>query len=260
MTPAPEIPEAPRHTGAVTVSVFGPVTVDGAARPFTRAFALDLVTYLVLHPHGAGTDQWVTALWPDRVMAPATIHSTSSAARRALGTSTDGRALLPQGHARLRMSDAVGCDVDLVTELLNADRLTRRAAMAVLRGRPFDGLRRYEWVISEGHLARAESVASRLTASVASDFLSDGDAVGAQTALRRGLAVTPYDEGLWRLLLDATYATGSASGLDQVIAELAVVLGASPVLQRLSPALDLADLVHPATWDHYVDLRKRGRS
>ena len=158
------------------------------------------------------------------------------------------------------MSDAVRCDVDLVTELLNADRLARRAAMAVLRGRPFDGLRRYEWVISEGHLARAESVASRLTASVASDFLSDGDAVGAQTALRRGLAVTPYDEGLWRLLLDATYATGSASCLDQVIAELAVVLGASPVLQRLSPALDLADLVHPATWDHYVDLRKRGRS
>jgi hypothetical protein len=95
---------------------------------------------------------------------------------------------------------------------------------------------------------------------VARDLLEDGDAVGAQEALRRGLGVTPFDEGLWRLLLDATYATGSASGLDHVISELAVVLGASPVLQRLSPALDLADLVHPATWDHYVDLRKRGRS
>jgi len=154
----------------------------------------------------------------------------------------------------------VQCDLDLVSNLLVADRATRHAAMALLRGRPFDGLRRYEWIIGEGHLARAESVASRLTASVAEDLLSDGDAMSAQATLRRGLAVTPYDEGLWRLLLDATYASGSATGLDQVISELAVVLGASPVLQRLSPALDLADLVHPATWDHYVELRERRRS
>ena len=55
----------------VEVQIFGPVRVVGAARPLARAYALDLVTYLALHRDGVTTDQWVTALWPDKEMAPA---------------------------------------------------------------------------------------------------------------------------------------------------------------------------------------------
>ena len=55
---------------AIEILVLGPVEVVGAARPFTRAWSLELVVYLAMHPGGATSDQWSTHLWPNRSMAP----------------------------------------------------------------------------------------------------------------------------------------------------------------------------------------------
>jgi DNA-binding SARP family transcriptional activator len=242
------------------LQVFGLVTVEGAVKPLVRAFALDLVTYLVLHPGGVSTDRWSTAMWPDRLMAEATVHSTSSAARRCLGRDPSGRDYLPFGHARLSISPAVRCDLDLVEAAPRQGVDACRAALAALRGRPFDGLRRYEWVLAEGHLARAERAAASLVTVVALDDLDRGHPEAAQAALRRGLAASPFDEALWRLLFEATYATGSAAGLDAVLAELGATLGA-PALARHLPDLERVEaLVHPTTWARYLDLRVAKRA
>ena len=87
---------------AVEILVLGPVRIIGAARPFTRAWSLELVVYLAMHPGGATSDQWATHLWPNRSMAQASLHSTASAARRALGSTATGGDHLPRSHGRLR--------------------------------------------------------------------------------------------------------------------------------------------------------------
>jgi len=242
----------------VEIQIFGPVRVVGAARPLARAYALDLVTYLALHRDGVTTDQWVTALWPDREMASATIHSTSSAARRALGVSADRKDHLPNGHKRLKLGSSVGCDLDRVAALLDAPLDEQRAGLLHFRGQPFSGLRRFDWVVAEGHATRASDVASALTLSVAQGLFDQDQPDQAIAALRRGISVNPYDEELWRLLLRATYATGNVLGLEPILTELAVILGASSSTRCGVSPHDAADLVHPATWETYCSLRSVG--
>src|ERR1700749_1863062 len=70
---------------AVEVAVLGPVAVHGAAGPFRRSAALELVVYLAFHRAGVRHADWSLALWPERPVSPTTAHSTSSDARRALG-------------------------------------------------------------------------------------------------------------------------------------------------------------------------------
>src|SRR5271165_5454297 len=82
----------------VEIAVLGPITFRGCAAAFARPAARDLVTYLALHREGATHAQWSLALWPDRAVSPATIHSTASDARRALGSDRSGDARLPRGR------------------------------------------------------------------------------------------------------------------------------------------------------------------
>src|SRR5580658_985717 len=95
----------------VEVAVLGPVEIRGAAGPFTRAAARELVVYLAHHRDGVTNDVWGAALWSDRTIAPSTLHSTASVARRALGQSRSGADHLPCGGRRLRLADSVGSDV-----------------------------------------------------------------------------------------------------------------------------------------------------
>ena len=92
----------------VEVAVLGPVEIRGAARGFTRAWAKELVVYLAMHPGGASNETWATALWPERLMAPSSLHSTVSVARRSLGTARDGTDHLPRSHGRLALAPTVG--------------------------------------------------------------------------------------------------------------------------------------------------------
>ncbi|MEI6700889.1 MAG: BTAD domain-containing putative transcriptional regulator [Actinomycetota bacterium] len=244
----------------IEVQVFGPVRVIGAARPLDRAYTLDLVTHLVLHRDGVSTDQWVTALWPDRLMAPATIHSTSSAARRSLGIDANGRDHLPHGHRRLKVASTVQCDLDRLESTLNADLAVRLEAVQQLRGRPFEGLRRFDWVLAEGHMTKACDVASALTLSVAEELLLLDHPSPVLPILRKGLSVNPFDEALWRALLEATFASGNVAGLDLVMVELGAVLGAMVGAPNHVVLEEVADMVHPMTWDRYKTLRSFRRA
>ena len=256
MTTSTAVPVSQTHE--VEIQIFGPVRVVGAARPLARAYSLDLVTYLGLHRDGVTTDQWVTALWPDREMAPATIHSTSSAARRALGWSSQGSDHLPNGHRRLKLGPSVGCDLDRIAKLVDAPLAEPRAGLLHFRGQPFSGLRRFDWVVAEGHVTRACDVASTLARMVAEALLACDQPTQAIAALRRGISVDPYDEALWRMLLEATWASGNGVGLEPILTELAVVLGASSKT-RCGVSLDEAEaLIHPTTWDTYCSLRSVG--
>ena len=49
-----------------------------------------LVVYLAFHRNGVRHGEWSLALWPDRPVSLATVHSTASDARRALGRARPG--------------------------------------------------------------------------------------------------------------------------------------------------------------------------
>lgn len=214
-------PATEAASAVVEVALLGPVEVRGAARPFRRAWSLELVAYLAVHPEGVSSDQWASALWPDRVMADPTRHSIASAARRSLGRAADGEDHLPRRHGGLRLAPTVTTDWGRLQALAATDDPAAwEEAMALVRGRPFDGLRTPDWAVLEGRLAAVEEDVAELAVRLGEHHLARGDGRAAAVAARRGLQAGPYDERLYRLLLRAADAQGNPAGVEAVMVEL----------------------------------------
>jgi DNA-binding SARP family transcriptional activator len=233
----------------VEVAVLGPVEIRGAARGFTRAWATELVVYLALHPGGAANETWATALWPERLMAPSSLHSTASVARRSLGTARDGSDHLPRSHGRLALAPTVGTDWDRFQDLAASDDPERwQEALTLVRGRPFDGMGSTDWSILDGTAPAIESAVVDVSGRLAGARLRAGDPRGAEWSARRGLLVSPYDERLYRMLLRAADAAGNPGGVEAVMAELVRV-----VADEIEPI----ESVHPSTLALYRSLSRR---
>ena len=245
--PGPAV--TPYEDREVEVAILGHVEIRGAAREFTRAWSKELVVYLAVHPYGATNDAWATALWPERIMAPSSLHSTASVARRALGQARNGQDHLPHSHGRLTLADTVGTDWDRFTRLADSpDVGSWRSALALVRGRPFEGLRASDWPILEGIGPAIESAVVDVSCRLAEACLSAADPRGAEWAARRGLLVSPYDERLYRILMKAADLAGHPAGVESVMAELVKV-----VADDIEPL----DSVHPSTVDLYRTLTRR---
>lgn len=250
----------------VSVRILGAVDVIGAARPFERAWTLELVVFLALHPRGAATATWTTALWPDGIVADATRHSTVSAARRALGRASDGTHHLPRSSGRLQLAPSVTSDWARFSALASAtgvgEESAWESALELVRGRPFDGLRSADWALFDGTRAAIEGAVVDVAMRLAERRIAAGDGRRAEHALRRALAVSPYDERLYRLLLRAADRQGNPAGVEAVMRELVSLLG-SPLTGQ-PPRRDLArtdlDVVHPETAALYLSLRRRSQS
>jgi DNA-binding SARP family transcriptional activator len=208
----------------VEIALMGPVEVRGAARPFCRTSAQELVVYLALHREGVRNDVWASALWADRAIAPSTLHSTASVARRSLGRSSSGVDHLPRSGRRLRLGDTVGTDVERFARA-SADPDPARwvEALGLVRGRLFDGLDRADWAVLDGTQAALESMVVATALKGADHFLRLGRGEQAEWMIRRGLRVSPYDERLYRALLWATEVMGNRVGLRSTLDELVSV-------------------------------------
>ena len=244
--------------GAVLVRVLGPLAIDGLGGPVTRARTEELIAYLALHPRGASTSQWTEAIWPERIMSQATIHSTASAARRALGTSARHGALLPHGRGRLRLSPAVTSDLQLLREAATSpEPLSWWMALDLVRGRPFEGLEQAAWPVAEGLLAEAEELVAELALRAAEHSVDRGELSMAISALRSGVLSAPFDERLYRCWMTVADASGNPAGAESAMRALAGTLGVE--------LADLEAVVHPMTWVTYQRLgqpvgRGHGRS
>jgi hypothetical protein len=245
-------PPGDRSGVEVEVAILGTVEVRGAARGFTRAWALELVVYLAMHPGGASNEVWSTALWPDRLMAPSSLHSTASVARRSLGRARDGADHLPRSHGRLALASTVGTDWGRFQALATSDDPDRwEEALTIVRGRPFDGIRSTDWSLLDGTAPSIESAVVDLSGRLAGARLRSGDPHGAEWAARKGLLVSPYDERLYRMLLRTADAAGNPEGVETVMAELVRI-----VADEVEPV----ESVHPSTLALYRSLSRRSRS
>lgn len=246
------------------MAVLGPLRVLGAARPLRRSRTLELVAYLALHPAGASTDGWATALWPDRVMAPPTLHSTCSAARRSLGRSRGGADHLPRARGGLRLRPTVGTDWQCLRTLAASDDAGDwHRALGLVRGRPFEDLPGADWPVLEGFVAEMEEAVADVALRLADHHLGEGGARQAAAVARRGLRASPYDERLYRVLLRAADAEGHPGGVESVMAELGRLLGGGLALpptsapgSRAEMAAQACELVHPRTAALYRSLAR----
>jgi len=205
----------------VNVAVLGPVRISGAALPFSRAAARELVVYLALHRQAVRTEIWAEALWPTRPVSSSTLHSAASDARRSLGRASDGSEHLPRGGRRLQLGAFVDTDVERFARLASGSDPTEWcAALELIRGPLFDDLTLSDWTVFDGTQAHLESMVVGTALKGAGRALQQGNGSDAEWMVRRALRISPYDERLYRDLLRAAEAQGNRVRLRATMAEL----------------------------------------
>jgi DNA-binding SARP family transcriptional activator len=238
----------------VEVAVLGPLAVRGAAEPFRRSAARELVVYLAFHRRSIRHAEWSVAIWPERPVSPSTVHSTASDARRALGRRADGRSHLPRG-VDLRLGESVTTDVDRFASLAMADEpRSLLQAMRLVRGPLFAGLRRTDWAVFDGTQSEIEALVVRTALRGADAFVALGLGEEAERMVRHGLLVSPYDERLYRALLVATEAQGNRARLRAAMAQLRTMAGEGTRPPAPTAVHSPAECLHPATTALYHDL------
>jgi len=217
---------SPPSEPEIEVAVLGPVEIRGAAKAFCRAAAKELVVYLAFHRQGVRNDAWGAALWADRCVAPSTLHSTASVARRALGRSENGVEHLPRRGRLLRLGDTVGTDAErFACAAADPDPERWKEALGLVRGRLFDGLNLTDWTILEGTQAHLETMVVDTALKAAECSMLRGRGEEAEWMIRRALRVSPFDERLYRALLEAAEVMGNRVGMRAAVAELLRVAG-----------------------------------
>jgi DNA-binding SARP family transcriptional activator len=236
----------------VEIAVLGATEVRGAPEPFRRAASRELVVYLGFHREGVRHGDWALALWPDRPVTQATVHSTASDARRALGRAADGAPRLPCGP-QVRLHPSVGTDVDRFAALAGSGEWVE--AVGLLRGPVFGGLRNCDWPVFDGTRANVEALVVKTVLQGADRLLRSRRPAESEWIVRRGLLVSPYDERLYRALLLALAAQGNRVRLRGAMAELLTVAADAPLPAPLGRWSDAEmGMLHPETTALYQEL------
>jgi DNA-binding SARP family transcriptional activator len=161
-------------------------------------------------------------------VSPATVHSTASDARRALGRTAGGAPLLPRG-THLLLHESVTTDVDRFSVLARrGDPGALLEALRLVRGPVFTGLQRSDWTVFDGTRSGIESLVVDAALRGAAALIRWGRAAEAEWVVRRGLIVSPFDERLYRALLRATAARANRVGLRAAMGHLLTLAGEKP--------------------------------
>jgi DNA-binding SARP family transcriptional activator len=203
-------------TVVATISLLGPVTIDGVKRP-RRATTLELLAYLALHPDGASRDQLLEAIWPgeDPRCTRPRLWQAVSEARRLLGDAFE------RDGDRYKLDRArIATDVDQLDKLLagldstppaDAARMVERA-LALWRGEPMSGTD-YAW--ADGHIRHLEASLSKVAAAAARSRLDASDAHGALHVAEQALVIDDLNETFLRIALEAEAALGRREAMTE---------------------------------------------
>ena len=220
------VPDPPQAVRAIEICLLGNVQVEGAPESFRyRRRLTELVAFLAMHPEGSTSDSFATALWPERRVPVQTLANRLSETRRALGIASDGLPRLRKMGRRHLIAD-VETDWKRFKELSAPDQDPEswRRALALVRGRPFDGLERGEWAQLEGFSAAIEASIVDVACRLGDHALGRGEAGLTHWAALQGLLASPWDERLYRLLMRAADGLGNRGGVDAALRSLALAL------------------------------------
>jgi DNA-binding SARP family transcriptional activator len=235
----PAAPTAPAATAtlaaveqqpALSISILGPLRIDGADQPPKRVPTRELIAYLALHPHGASRDELIEALWP--------AQDPKKTRRRLWDLATDARAtlgdaLIHEGE-RYRLDRAkVQIDLDQLDQLLaGTDADTEPdldAALALWRGEPLEGA---DYIWAEGDIHRLRATLLGLLERAGHARLERDDARGALQMAEQAIALDQFHEASWRLALQAEHTLGMRESItrryDELVHALDEQLGLQP--------------------------------
>lgn len=233
--PSPEPEVAVNTVGdGPMVRMLGPVDIEGARGSIEskrKRTCIELAAWLVLHPnldHHAVDE----AMWPGRETARKYRNATVSRLRTWLGTDEDGTPFFPPiattSDARYALAPAVDSDWHHFQRLTAAAAQSPgpqaaaqlRAALDLVRGRPFSGVnsRRYAW--AEHQAQDMISAIVDAAADLAEHCLAQGDPRGALWSATKGLDAAPEMENLYRILFRTYAALGDYDALERAAEKL----------------------------------------
>ncbi|MFJ2061234.1 hypothetical protein ACIOMM_35710 [Streptomyces sp. NPDC087908] len=230
--------EGDEAEAAPGVLLLGPVTIRQAAGRIDSnrlSAAVELTSYLALHPgldHPHAIDD---ALWPGRLVNKTMRNSVISRTRSWLGKNAGGDAYFPRvqdtGDNRYRLSPAVTCDWHQFqtfarTGLARYDEdgdLALRRALALVRGRPFAALdpQRYTW--AEPAVQEMVSAIADVAFELSTRRREAADHPGALWAAHQGLLAAEENEMLHRQVFLAHHAAGGVDALRAAAERLAKI-------------------------------------
>lgn len=205
---------------ALSVSILGPLAVEGEHRRIKRAATFELIAYLALHPKGARRDELVEAIWPgqDPERARGRLWASVTEARKALGD-----AWVSNGQRYELDRTKIRVDVDQLDELLSAseddDALER--ALGLWRGEPLEGS---DYLWADGDIRRLRATLLDLLERVGRRRLIRADARRALQLAEHAIALDRLHEPSWRLALQAEHALGLRESLTRRYEELRTTL------------------------------------
>lgn len=244
---APPAPPTERPS-TVRVRLLGPVTLEGTPAVLP-AKGVELVAYLACHRAGVRDDQIRAALWPQRPLTAKSWAGRVSVTRRDLGRDADGAPRLRRFRDHVgRLAPSVRCDIDELDEARRSaaaatpaeqpDATRRlRAALEMIRGRPFDAPTAYPWALTEQHVERAERVVVDAAHQLSLLDLAAGDTGRARWAAEQGLRACPASD----LLRDDRRRARAAAGDPNADDETLPRPDAAAIFARLRAAVGALD-------------------
>jgi DNA-binding SARP family transcriptional activator len=224
-TPTVEQTPTPRQQPELSISLLGPLRIDGARRPPKRVPTRELIAYLALHPNGASRDELIEAIWPaqDPKRTRPRLWESASDAKAALGD-----AWIVDGERYRLDRDRLQIDLDQLDQLLSrtesdddAEPPNLEAALALWRGEPLQGSD-YAW--ADGHIHRLQATLIGLLERTGHARLDRGDPRGALQLAEQAIALDQFHEASWRLALQADYALGLRESITRRYNDLARAL------------------------------------
>ena len=195
--------------GDAYISVLGPVEVRGWVVVPERRIVEELLCFLVLHDsRPMSADQIQAALRRLNGSLPEvsrkTFHTYLSSLRQCIGADH-----LPDANAAGYQVVGVDSDWAQFQALTRAADVTaeeeaighRRAALALVRGVPFEGVTagQYEWVFNDQLASEMTAAIATCAQRLANDLFERGDYESVDDAVKAGLRAAPDDADLWRI-------------------------------------------------------------
>lgn len=185
---------------------------------------IELAAFLALNP-GASSARLDEVIGRGRRVEPGRRYSTISRLRTWLGTDSEGRQYFPkpERHDEYRLAPEVRTDWDDFRDLAaeglakdppDAERL--RAALDLVRGRPFEGVQpgAYDWC-EEAAITMVENVVD-VAHALAIVRLAKGDYLGARHAAAVGLVADPTSELMVRDSIEAAARAGDLPEVERL--------------------------------------------
>ena len=218
---AEQTPTSRRQT-ELSISLLGPLRIDGARRPPKRVPTRELIAYLALHPNGASRDELIEAIWPaqDPKRTRPRLWESASDAKAALGD-----AWIAEGERYRIDRSKVNIDLDKLDQLLasakpddDSEPQILETALALWRGEPLQGSD-YTW--ADGHIHRLQATLIGLLERAGHARLTHGDAHGALQLAEQAIALDQFHEASWHLALRADHALGLRESITRRYYQLA---------------------------------------